>query len=296
MSFLKIFTHNIPYKFNNSMIHVHRKEKDSLLAIHYPLNFHKKEERASAFTSKGSITLEAAIVVPIFFFAMLCIVCLLEIMSLQTTMRNALYSVGKEIAQQAYSSPIISTYGIQQHVINNIGVDKLENSMIAGGAGGVDCSNSTSNWNTAVIDLSVRYQLEIPILMFRIPAISREETLRVKGWTGYVAGANGEATDEVVYVTDYGLVYHKSMNCTYLELAIQAVRESEIESLRSDSGARYYPCESCGSNGISGDRVYITDYGTRYHTSLDCSKVKRNIYAVPLDEVYGLGGCSKCTK
>lgn len=297
MSFLKIFTHNVPYKLNRtSMIGVYRKEKDSLLANHFPLIFHKKEERASAFTSKGSITLEAAIVVPIFFFAMLCMACLLEMMSIQTTMRNALYSVGKEIAQQAYSSPMISTYGIGQHVIKNIGAEKLDNSMIAGGAGGVDCSHSTSNWNTAVIDLSVRYDLEIPILMFRIPAISQEETLRVKGWTGYVAGANGEATEEVVYVTDYGLVYHKSMNCTYLELSIQAVRASEVETLRSESGAKYHPCELCGNDVVNGDRVYITDYGTRYHTSLECSKVKRNIYAVPLDEVYGLGGCSKCTK
>lgn len=297
MSFLKFFTHNVPYKLNEySMIGVFRKEKDSLLAIHFPLIFHKKEERASAFTSKGSITLEAAIVIPIFFFAMLCMACLLEMMSMQTTMRNALYSVGKEIAQQAYSSPMISTYGIQQHVIQNIGAEKLENSMIAGGAGGVDCSRSTSNWNTGVIDLSVRYALEIPVLMFRIPAISQEETLRVKGWTGYVAGANGEGMEEVVYVTDYGLVYHKNMNCTYLDLSIQEVRASEIEQLRSESGAKYYPCELCGDNGVIGGRLFITNYGTRYHTSLECSKVKRNIYAVPLDEVYGLGGCSKCTK
>ena len=153
-----------------------------------------------------------------------------------------------------------------------------------------------SNWNTAVIDLSVKYQLDNPILMFRIPAISREETLRVKGWTGYAKGAEGSGTTEVVYVTDYGLVYHKSMNCTYLELSIQAVSVSEIEHLRYESGAKYYPCESCGEEVVTAGRVFITDYGNRYHTSLDCSKVKRNIYAVPLDEVYGLGGCSKCVR
>ena len=295
MSFLyRDFTHNIPYiikeKFNIG------KEKDSLLAIHYPLNFHRKRERASAFTSKGSITLEAALVVPIFFFAMLCLVYLLEVMSIQTTMRNAIYSVGKEIAQEAYSSPMISTYGIQQHIIKNIGAEKLDKSIVSGGSKGINCNNSMSNWNTAVIDLSVQYQLEIPILMFQIPVISREETLRVKGWTGYAAGAEDLGQDAVVYVTDYGLVYHKSMNCTYLELSLQAVRASEIESLRSESGAKYYPCEFCGEGPITAGRVYITDYGNRFHTSLDCSKVKRNIYAVPLDEVYGLGGCSKCVK
>lgn len=296
MSFLlkQKITHNIPYNLVKK--HSNRKEQDSLLAIRDPLIVRKNEERASAFTSKGSLTLEAALVVPIFFFAMLCMVYLLEVMSIQTSMRNAIYSVGKEIAQQAYSSPMISTYGIEQHVIKNIGADKLNASIVAGGAAGINCSQSTSNWNTAVIDLSVRYQLEIPILMFRIPAISCEETLRVKGWTGYVTGLYGDEQDEVVYVTDYGLVYHKNMHCTYLELSIQAVSAADIEDLRNASGAKYYPCETCGNTLAEAGRVYITDYGNRYHMSLDCNKVKRNIYAVPLDEVYGLGGCSKCVE
>ena len=264
-----------------------RKEKDSLLAIH---------ERTSPFTSKGSITLEAAMVVPIFFFAMLCLVYILEAMCIKTTMRNAIYSVGKDIAQQAYSSPVISTYAIEQQVVKNIGAETLEKSIVSGGANGIDCGRCVSNWNTAVIDLSVQYELDIPILMFRLPAISCEETLRVKGWTGYAAGAEGTETQEIVYVTEFGLVYHKSMNCTYLDLSIQAVSSSDIEDLRNESGAKYHPCESCGEGVVMAGKVFITDYGTRYHTSLDCSKVKRNIYTVPLDEVYGLGGCSKCIR
>ena len=286
MSFLhKKYTHNksiiLIKKYNI------RKEKDSLLAI---------RERTSAFASKGSMTLEAALAVPIFFFAMLCLVYLLEMMSIQMTVRNALYSVGRELAQQTYSSPMISTYGIEQHMIKNIGADRLDNSIVSGGAKGINCQDSTSNWNTAVMDLSVKYQLDIPIFMFRIPLISREETLRVKGWTGYAKGAEEAEKNEVVYVTDYGLVYHQDMNCTYLELSIRAVDFSHIEDLRSQSGAKYYPCEACGEDVVIGGRVYITDYGNRYHTSLECGKVKRNIYAVPLEEVYGLGGCSKCVK
>lgn len=290
MSFLRKNTHNAPY------IYTIKKEKDSLLATHFPLICYEKKERTSVFTSSGSITLEAALVVPIFFFAMLSMVCLLEMMSIQTTMRNALHSAGKEIAQQAYNFPVISTYGIEQHVIKNVGIEKLDSNIIANGTEGIDCSKSKSDWSTGVIDLSVCYKLNIPILMFRIPIISCEETLRVKGWTGYAQGAEGMEKDAVVYITDYGLVYHKDMSCTYLELSIQAVKTSEIENLRSESGAKYYPCESCGIDTISANRVYITDYGTRYHTSLECSKIKRNIYAVPLDKAYGLGGCSKCVQ
>lgn len=295
MSFLnKKFTHNIPYKFRKKLNS--RKEHDSLLAIHFPLIFHKKEERASAFTSKGSITIEAAFVVPIFFFAMLCMVYLFEMMAIQMTMRNALYSTGKELAQQAYSSPMVSTSGIEKRVIENIGAKNLDNSVIVDGSRGLDCSKSALDWNTAVMDLSVRYDLEIPILMFRIPAISCEETLRVKGWTGYVEGTNGVEKEEKVYITDYGLVYHKTRDCTYLDLSVQSVSASDIDMLRNHSGGKYYPCESCGTDTMALGKVYVTVYGTRYHTSLECNKIKRNVYAVSLEEVYGLGGCSKCVK
>lgn len=271
-----------------------RKEKDSFLAHHRSYIAHFLVERASAFASKGSITLEAALVIPIFFFGILCLVFLLEMMSIQLTVRSALYSVGKEIAQEAYTSPIISTSAIEQHLVRNIGADRLDRSIVVGGAEGLDCSGSRSNWSTAVIDLSVSYQLEIPVLMFRIPAISQEENLRVKGWSGYAGSGWESSKEEMVYVTDYGIVYHKDMYCTYLELSIHAALPEQIEDLRNQSGEKYYACKSCDGDLTQVQRIYITDYGNRYHTSLDCSGIKRNIYAIPMEDAYGLGGCPKC--
>ncbi len=274
----------------------HRKELDSSLANQFNYTHPTTTERASIFTSRGSMTLEAAIVAPIFFFAVLSLVYLLEMMAIQTTVHHALHSVGKEIAQAAYSSPIISSYGIEQHLVKNIGAGKLEKSMIVGGATGLNCSKSQSDWNTAVIDLSVQYDLEIPILMFRIPILSKEDTLRVKGWTGYASGYQGQQHKEVVYVTDYGLVYHQDMSCTYLELAIRTVSAEQITDLRNQSGGKYTACGYCKGRAEETAVFYVTDYGEKYHTSLDCSRIKRNIYAVPLEEVYALGGCSKCVK
>lgn len=285
MSFLKTkITHKKPYKVTIRLFN--RKENDSLFAIHFPLIIHKKEERASAFTSKGSLTLEAALVVPCFLFAMLCLVCLLEMMCVQTAMRNALYSVARELAEKAYQTPLISTESLEQQIVDHLDEEKINNS--------IDCSNSKFHIATGIMELSLRYNVKIPVPLFGIPVISREETMRVKGWTGYAKGTGQQGGDSMVYITDYGLVYHKNIHCTYLELSIQAVGCEEIEELRNESGGKYYPCESCGDEIVIGGRVYITSYGTRYHTSLECSRVKRNIYEVPIDEAYGLGGCSKC--
>lgn len=251
------------------------------------------KERASAFTSKGSITLEAAIVIPIFFFAMLCMVYLFEVMAVQTSVRSALQSVGKEVAKDAYLNPVVLSNSLESRLVEILGAENLNQSIIVNGADGLDCSHSESQLGTAVMDLNVRYRIEIPVLMFRLPIRTYEERLRVKGWTGYASGSSGLPEEELVYVTEYGLVYHKDLYCSYLEISVRGVRADEIEDLRNTSGGIYYPCGHCEETA-PGEVLYITDYGNRYHTSLDCQGVKRDVYVVPLKDVNGLGGCSKC--
>ena len=295
MSFLYNLTHNInPLKHKNDIFR--KDEKDSLVTkIKTPLIDNKKE-RASAFTSKGSLTLEAAIVVPIFFFAMLCLAYLLEMMAIQTTLRNALYNAGKTVAQQAYVEQIVTPGELERRIVDNVGKERLERSVVSGGASGIDCKKTKCNWSTGVMELNVRYQVEIPILMFRIAPVTCEETLRIKGWTGYVSGTEDATRKDTVYVTDTGIVYHQDADCTYLDMSIRSVRIEEMEEIRNQSGGKYYACESCGNHKTESELRYITDYGTRYHTSLECKKIKRNIYAISIEEAYGLGGCSKCVK
>jgi len=286
MSFHNKLTQNIdPQK---QKVHNERKEKDSLV-IH-------RKERASAFTSKGSLTLEAAIVVPIFFFAILCIAYMFEITAIQISMRTALCAVGKEAARQAYTGVYFTSDELNERIVEQIGRERLERSVVFGGANGIDSSKTMCYRGTGVIDLNVQYKVEIPIVMFRIAPISCEEHLRVKGWTGYVP--TGQYTDgnEMVYVTETGIVYHKDSTCTYLDMSVRSVFLKEIGEMRNQSGGKYYACESCAQKEDDVNICYITDYGTRYHKSLQCKKIKRNIYAIPIDETYGLGGCSKCVK
>lgn len=262
------------------------------------LNFHishkQFRERTSPFTSKGSMTIEAALVTPLFFFAAVCLVYLLEMMAIRTTITNALASVGREMAKEAYVSQVLVSSRLEEKIIDNVGIERLGRSIIQNGADGIDCSRSKINWGSGVLELSAAYKIKLPIWGTVLPAISCEETLRMKGWNGYQSAFTLPSGEERVYITEYGLVYHKRLDCTYLNPSIQTIKFSEIEDKRNDSGGKYYLCESCGKKEKETAVVFITTYGTRYHVSLACKKIKRNIYVIPLEEAYGLGGCSKC--
>ena len=285
--------HTIP-NYKQKKYKLDRKEQDSSMVHHFLKHkFSSRYERASLFTSRGSITLEAAMVIPIFFFSMLCMIYLFEIMSIQSSMESALYSVGRELAQEAYSAPVISVNHMEKELVSILGEEKLDKSIIANGSEGLDCKQSKRDITTACMDLYVRYRIAIPIFMFHIPIRTYEEHMRVKGWTGNSKNLDMALEYDMVYVTDYGLVYHRSINCGYLELSIHGTPFMGVESLRNQSGERYVLCEKCGDIP-AGDVVYITDYGSRYHTSLDCQGLKRNIYVVLLKDVNGLGGCLKC--
>ena len=120
--------------------------------------------------------------VPIFFFAVLSLVYLLEIMNVQTVMRSALHCAAKEIAEEAYVNPLVIRGKLEKHIVEHVGETWLDHSVISGGSDGIDCRKSMAWGSTGIMDLSLIYKVEVPILMFRIPAIVQEESMRVKGW------------------------------------------------------------------------------------------------------------------
>lgn len=254
-----------------------------------------RKERASSFTSKGSITLEAALSLSFFFFAIVSMIYMFEIMAIQTNIRSALHAVSKEVALESYINPMIPTTKMERRIAELVGEERLNDSLVVHGSSGLDYSASKKYWNTTIMDLSVCYDMEIPIFMFRLPVISKEEVIRVKGWTGYEVKLTDEIENTMVYVTEYGMVYHADMYCSYLELSIKTVDKTDLETLRNQGGGIYKECSSCKGEG-AGSKVYITDYGDKYHNSLECNGLKRNIYAISLSDVHGLGGCSKCVK
>lgn len=103
---------------------------------------------------------------------------------------------------------------------------------------------------------------------------------------------NNEET-VMVYITKNGAVYHRDRNCTYISERMKETDVAIIGKFRSRDGSKYYPCEQCIKGEISG-RIYYSDYGNRYHRSLECQSIKRYVEAIPLTKIGSRKECKKC--
>lgn len=117
----------------------------------------------------------------------------------------------------------------------------------------------------------------------------------VRAWIGYTGETFlTETGGAFVYITPEGEVYHRSASCSYLMLTVRSVPADGLETARNKSGAKYMPCEYCVKHAGPESAVYITDYGTSYHNSRECRGLKRTVMAVPVTKADGRRCCSKC--
>lgn len=247
---------------------------------------------SSSACKKASMTVEAAAAVPIFFLAVVCLFYLMEIMAIRTSVRAGLQAAGKQAMQEGYMLTAVTPARLERDIVHSIGPERLERSIVEGGSGGIRCKGSFLSPTTGIGTIRAKYQIRLPIPLFGVPPVAYEESMRIKAWTGYKKELFGKEDDEIVYVTETGIVYHRDYHCTHLELSIRMAQASDIGSLRNHSGGKYYACEHCGGGSVGG--VYITDTGDRYHSSLSCGGLKRTVYAVPVSEAAGKGACSRC--
>ncbi len=261
-------------------------------------------EKASASASKkgqdkrekkASVTVEAVFCIPLFFYAAVCLIWMLEIRAVQSAVKCGMQEAGKEAAAELSEIPIIVPAELEADIVNSIGQDRLERSTVSGGSSGIDCNGSYINPANGIMELRAEYKVRLPFPVFAVPPIECKESMRIKAWTGYEKQGFSEAGDRtIVYVTETGVVYHRDYHCTYLEPSLRMVSGESLEALRNADGGRYHACERCMRGMQEGGCVYITTYGDRYHSTLSCSSLKRKIYAVPIADVKGKGACSKC--
>lgn len=276
----------------------------------YRISFRLAKRASLIFSRKrGSMTLEAAFALPFFLFAVLNILFAVNIIGTQSRIEAALHQVGNKMAFAGYAyentvggslpdglaSVALSSGYARAQVISEIGSGYLADSCVKGGAGGLSFAGSSVMEEGDVIDLRVSYRVKPFVELMGFDGFMMDQRYYAKAWTGYdTTGTVSDMTanDPMVYITETGTVYHLNRDCTYLNPAVEAVPAGTVRDQRNDSGAKYAPCGLCGS--FSEGEVYITRYGSSYHSRLNCPGLKRTIYTVPLSQVGARGRCYKC--
>ncbi len=286
------------------LLHARLKTDSKRKAILSPTMFLLKKSRAEAFffaPLSGSLTVEAALALPLFLICMIAALQYCAVMESAVKFGTALSELSKSIGTAAYAVQYAQEGGEGIRTVAAVVSAAYAHRQVMERAGSPQNIKNDNMLLSSIlkdgktIDLVLTYQIQAPI---QLPGIFFLQRARVRAWTGRAPTGKGKETGgekesgEYVYVTATGTVCHSDPECTHLKLSIRQVGEEELEHLRNRGGGKYHPCEKCADQGGSG--IYITNEGNRYHTSLSCSGLKRTVRKVTSEEAGNLRMCSRC--
>ena len=211
---------------------------------------------------KASIAIETAFVLPLFFLGTVTMISFMDIYKVQTEHLLKLCESTKQAGMYAY---VLDGNGPEHIILPDV-------------------------YTYAPVESC-----------FPLMSVSMFNSVKVHAWTGREYENNGQEEDktdqeeQMVYVTETGSVYHRKLECSYLNLSVSHVSGSSIGAYRNQNGEKYSPCETCAKNQNPAGIVYITDTGNRYHNLESCSGLKRTVRLVKCSEVNGsMHACSRC--
>lgn len=245
---------------------------------------------------RASLTVEAAVVLPVFLLTVASILGILDIYRIQSLLKVSLHQSAMELGMYAYAgqngldSPVggaISSGLCIAYAKRNL-PDFEENIKVS--LGRTSCRGD-------VIVLKAEMIYKLPVSVVPLPALRFTNEVIVNSWVGWDVSrktSGGEIQwEEMVYVSETESVYHTSPTCTHIDLSIHAGREGDVKKLRNEYGEKYHSCEKCGNHSDSGT-VYYTEKGNCYHTSEGCSGLKRTVRLVKKSDLPGLHQCQRC--
>ncbi len=244
----------------------------------------------------GSLTVEAALVMPIFLGAMLLLLGLFQVLSIQEQVDSYLCTTGRRLVAYSQSYEGSSTGNLYQLFYAGIGESGIDSENIVGGYLGIVLGLSQDE-DTEILTLTADYVVKISGYFLGSQWTVMSDTVYVRAWVGGELDSEeiSDSSTAYVYVATNGVVYHKSEECSYLLLSVCQVPLVTISSLRNIYGSRYVACERCGTYD-GNTMVYITDTGRAWHTDVQCSGLKRSYQTMTEDEAIskGLKACSRC--
>lgn len=206
---------------------------------------------------KGSLAVETALVLPLFFLGMITIISFMDIYQMQTEHLSKLCTKAKQAGMYAYG-------------INGSGTDE--------------------------ITLPDVYSYAPMGGLIPLAKVWTYNQVKVHAWTGteYEGFQDAREPEKMVYVTVSGEVYHKNLGCSYLNLSVKQISGSSIKTAENKYGEHYSACEICSRNQNPAGCVFVTEQGSRYHNLESCSGLKRTVRLVKESYAEGKSCCSRC--
>ncbi len=238
--------------------------------------------------NRGSATVEASLILPMFIFAVLVLFHSIRLRMAEGIVYEAAVETVEYMAEISYLTQCNATVP-RMKLRDYIDNESLVDSYIIGGVDGVSFEGSTYLDAEGYVCLCVSYEVGINVPIIGNLSGERSYELRQKAYVGDVARGQDEELSEddiYVYITDNREAYHMSRGCSHLDLSITPATKKRAK----EEG--YSPCQFCGAE--AGESVLITKNGDKYHSRTDCLGLKRTVYRVKKSQVEGMGACGRC--
>lgn len=300
------------------------------------LGYYIKKASPPAFLRRkltAGMTVEAAIVLPLFLFFFVNLGSAIEMIRLHGNLQLALWDVGNRMCLYGYAANLPAGTGdgawggteedgnallremgdvaltytyVKSQVVNYAGENYLQTSPLSYGVSGLQFWESDVFGENRmageeeilgdVVDVVMTYQVSPWLNIPFLRPFRMTNRYYGKLWTGYelhVDSADADEERDKVYVAENGSVYHERADCTHLKLSIREASLAEAKAARNESGDRYEECSKCGKKPFQGT-VFIAREGEYYHYDRDCSGLKRTIYTITRRQASKYKPCSRC--
>lgn len=252
----------------------------------------KVRTSVSASNPCASVTVEAALALTVFMAVMLSLISAAGAVTTYQKVQQAAVNAGNEAA--AYGDALAGISGVYMLFRREMKSIPTQQEGIVGGMSGVSLFGSYADKEAGVIKMIISYRLKPPLMVIPGLSLKMRHCLYFTVWNGYHRGKTESGDSNCVqtyFIAENESVYHCSAQCSHLRLSISAVKKQDVADMRNSNGQRYTACSKC-RDAHQCEMVYITTDGTKYHTSLSCSGLKRTIYQV--HDTGQLKSCERC--
>lgn len=277
-----------------------------------------------SFLSKGSITLEAAIAIPLFFLGLLSFISVINIIYLQTELQIALEETIRNVSKEAYissefyalsSDKQYETINKDSSIAENLGAtlisvtyiknkfltedikEFLDNSFIKGGADGISFKFSSVDMNKSTLDIIIDYKCSIPFIPSKLLCFNLSNRCYTRIYMGQDMEKEQKDTYFYVYFAGTSSVIHTNKYCQYLLNYSKAIKYNNI--------IKQHPINSCAlcSKNITIETlsdnnaiVYLTSNEDTYHVTLDCQSFTKDVFRLKVLDLKDKDVCEQCLK